>query len=261
MSSGRSNGASGSCAIPLQLLALLSRPENSPGPPGLPPGEDSGFPPLARRASSRRPSSWERARLRRTQLLDLREQVVGDLDAPCACGLLGREAARTRKAHPSSASIVETMVSTRSQNLSMPGERAGVDRDEGLADARLVALLGEEGIGFGADRRAGERRADQLERRARASRPSRRRSGTGCRARSPPSGRWSACRGGRAPSLPGCVSPLRIAIMILPRTTVVSARSITIGRFALAREGAATGIGAEQRLACRPRAESPPANW
>ena len=62
-----------------------------------------------------------------------------------------------------SASIVLTTVSTRSEILLHASQRRRIDGDECLADARAVAFLGEEGVGLGADRRAGERGADQLE--------------------------------------------------------------------------------------------------
>src|SRR5437773_9503667 len=65
------------------------------------------------------------SRLRQTELLDLGEQLVGDLDAAGARRLLAREAPRPRQPHLGSASIAETMVSTRSENFSVPASADG----------------------------------------------------------------------------------------------------------------------------------------
>src|SRR5436190_3104202 len=92
------------------------------------------------------------------------EQVVGDFDPLPGCALGGGKALRSGKPH---ALVGEHRPDDGLDALEValaPGERARIDREKRLPDARLVALLGEEGIGFGADCRSGQRGADELER-------------------------------------------------------------------------------------------------
>src|SRR6185503_20577157 len=98
------------------------------------------------------------------ELFDSAEQIVGDFDSLLGSALHGSEALRPRQAH---AFIREHRHDDRLHALEIAlaaGERARVDREERLADARLVALLREKRIRFRPDRRPGERRADELER-------------------------------------------------------------------------------------------------
>src|SRR5258707_848685 len=99
----------------------------------------------------------------RRQLLDLREKIVCDFDAAGAQFLFGREAPRAWQAH---AFVREHRRDHRLDTLEVAlvtGERARVDGEEGMPDPRLVTLFDEERIGLGADGRAGERGAHQLE--------------------------------------------------------------------------------------------------
>src|SRR5262245_31221096 len=95
------------------------------------------------------------------ELLDLGEEVVRDLDAVGAQLSFGGEAPRAGQAH---ALVGEHRRDHRLDALEIalvPGERAGVNGEKSVADARPVARLREEGVGLGPDRRAGERRADE----------------------------------------------------------------------------------------------------
>src|SRR4051812_20927923 len=109
-----------------------------------------------------RVAGWFSSRLLR-QLLDLREELVRNLNALAARAFLRGEAARAGQTHFRVGEHRAYHGLHSLQILGTPGKRAGVDGDEGLADARLVAFLREERIGLGSDRRAGERGADQLE--------------------------------------------------------------------------------------------------
>src|SRR5260221_2000721 len=99
----------------------------------------------------------------RRQLLDLQDKIVRYFDASGTEFLFGREAPRPRQPH---AFVREHRRDHRLDALEvalMPGERARIDGAERVSDPGLVALLEEERIRLGADRRAGERGANQLE--------------------------------------------------------------------------------------------------
>src|SRR3954471_2158951 len=96
------------------------------------------------------------------QLLDLRQQVLRNFDALRVSRLLGGEApcagqphfrVREHRAHHGVDALEIALHA---------GERARIDGDERLADARPVPLLREKRVGLRADGGAGERGADEL---------------------------------------------------------------------------------------------------
>src|SRR4051794_33936841 len=101
-----------------------------------------------------RVAGWFSSRLLR-QLLDLREELVRNLDALPPCAFLRGEAARAGQTHFRVGEHGAHHRLHTLQVLGASGKGARVDGDEGLADARLVAFLREERIGLGSDRRAG----------------------------------------------------------------------------------------------------------
>src|SRR3954470_1305039 len=97
-----------------------------------------------------RVAGWFSSRLLR-QLFDLREELVRNLNALLPSAFLGGEAAR---AGQTDFRVGEHRAYHRLDSLQIlgtPGKGAGIDGDEGLADARLVAFLREERIGLGSD--------------------------------------------------------------------------------------------------------------
>src|SRR5436190_5858042 len=97
------------------------------------------------------------------ELLDLREELVRDLDALRARAFLRSEAARAGQTHFGIGEHGAHHGLHALEVFSASGEGPGIDGDEGLADARLVAFLREKRIGFRPNGRTRERRTDQLE--------------------------------------------------------------------------------------------------
>ena len=120
-------------------------------------------------------------------------------------------------------------------------ERRRIERDDQLPGAGRRALRRR-------DRTTPRRRSSSRSVRPPAAPPSaparcpwRRPSAPSCRA-APRPDRWSACRRRRAPSLPGMFSPRCFAVMMLPRATFDSDRSITSGARPGSGQANATGL-------------------
>ena len=131
-------------------------------------------------------------------------------------------------------------------------ERRRIERDDQLPGAGRRALRHR-------DRTTPRRRSSRRSVRPPAVRPSaparcpwRRPSAAWCRA-APRPDRWSACRRHRAPSLRGCVSPRCFAVMMLPRATFDSDRSITSGARPGSGQANATGLVPNTGLRSAPR--------
>src|SRR5207302_9678180 len=97
------------------------------------------------------------------QLLDLGEQLVGDLHAAGTRGPFTREAPRARQAYLGLGKHRRDQGLNSFREFLGSRERRRIDDNERLADARAVALFGEKRIGLWPKRRAGERGAGQLE--------------------------------------------------------------------------------------------------
>ena len=149
-------------------------------------------------------------------------------------------------------SISAISVSTALEIDVAAGERARIDHQERLADARPVAVVDEERVGLEADRGAGERGDEQLRRRAPASRPSRRpsaastRSSAGLRI-----GGRLAVASSAQPS--GIGVPSLAATITLPRADL-GQREVDHQRRARRARGNTAAIGLVPKIGCLPPA-------
>ena len=159
--------------------------------------------------------------------------------------------ARARRAPGSAHAGVLRGISAMSVSIALEihratAERVGIDHQKRLAEPRPVALVDEERRRLEADRRAGERRHEQLddERQHRALRAAHRQHRA---RRDRPWGRWSAVRRASSAQPDGMARPSFAAIISLPRATSDSDRSIDERRPVASRKDRGDRIGAEQR--------------